>query len=55
MNKSIKLIAEDIAAALNDIISHTASFSGHVSGYNIVQKSTEEEIMFFYTKICLKE
>jgi hypothetical protein len=55
MDKSIKLIAEDVAAVLNDIIVKTRCFNGHVSGYNIVQKATEEEIMFFYTKICLRK
>ena len=55
MNKSIKLIAEDVAAVLNDIIAKTRCFNGHVSGYKITQMATEDEIMFFYTKICLKE
>lgn len=55
MDKSIKLIAEDIAAVLNEIISKTRSYNGRVSGYKITQMASEEEIMFFYNKICLKE
>ena len=55
MDKSIKLIAEDIAAVLNEIISKTRCYNGRVSGYKITQMATEEEIMFFYNKICLKK
>lgn len=55
MDKSIKLIAEDIAAVLNEIISKTRSYNGYVSGCKITQMASEEEIMFFYNKICLKE
>ncbi len=55
MDKSIKLIAEDIASVLNGIIENTRCFTGHVSGQEIVDMSTEDEIMFFYLKICIRK
>lgn len=54
-NERLKLMAEDVAAKLNGIISNTASFNGHVFSQKILDTASEEEIMFFYNKICLKE
>lgn len=52
-DERLKLMAEDVAAKLNSIISNTASFNGHVFSQKILDTATEKEIMFYFYKLCL--
>lgn len=49
--KSIKLIAENVAAKINKI----NRFGTQITGYHVIEKATYEEIMFFYERMCLSD
>lgn len=48
-DKSIKLIAEDVAAKINKM----NCFGTQITGFHVLEKASEEEIIFFYVRMCV--
>ena len=53
MDESVKLLAEDVANKINDLIKSSRCNLPSVKPQKIMDKATEEEIIFFYERMCI--
>lgn len=55
MDKSVKLLAVDVANKINDLIKSSRCNLPSVKPQKIMDKATEEEIIFYYERMCIKD
>lgn len=55
MEKSAKLYAIDLAEKINEIIRSARPGSPTIDAQVIVDKAKNDEIMFFYERMCIAE
>lgn len=55
MDKSVKFLAVDVANKINDLIKSSRCNLPTVNPQKIMDKATEEEIIFFYERMCIED